>query len=329
MSTCILLLTFLSLCMTQGPSPAESELSFFTIQYKKTASDPNLCSLDVYTPVRTGSRPVVVYVHGGGWQTGDKENVDFKPDFFNKEGFVFVSVNYRLSPEVKHPTHVQDVADAVAWVIETIDEYGGDPDTIFVMGHSAGGHLVSLLGTDEKYLVNSGFSLAVLKGVISLDNGAFDIPLRVKTERSSLKSVTTAIGNSPEIWKDASPIYHVEAGKGIPPYLLVYIASRENITGVQARNMASQFEEEGLVCEVYRAEGKTHGSLNRDIGTPGDEPTEKIMEFIRGILDGKTALNSNFDIGSDYDSGYIGVEPHFSLLQLGGHTGPQGNCRVT
>ncbi len=287
---CILLVLSVSLCITQE-STTESDNrtdnvigSFFTIQYKETGSDPNLTSLDIYTPSHSGVYPVVIYVHGGGWEGGDKKNVRYKPEFFNDEGFVFISVNYRLSPEVNHPDHVQDVADAVAWVVENISQYGGDPDAIFIMGHSAGAHLVSLLGTDETYLENSGYTLDVLKGVISLDTGSLDIPLQVETQKGSLRRVKTAIGDDLETWKDASPIYHVEAGKSIPPYLVVYASSREYVTGAQARIMKEKFDEEGLFCEVYRAENKTHGSLNQELGAEGDEPSEKIIEFIRGIL---------------------------------------------
>ena len=171
------------------------------------------------------------------------------------------------------------------------------------MGHSAGAHLVSLLGTDEKYLENSGYSLEILKGVISLDTGLLDIPLQVETQKSSFRMVKSAMGNDAETWKEASPVHHIGAGKGIPPYLLVYVSSREHSAGVQAKNMKQKFEEEGLTCEVYTAENKTHQTLNQEIGTTGDEPTAKIMEFIESILnEGETDLHTDYGTHFDYNS---------------------------
>jgi len=316
-----MLLILLSLCIAQEnpiqPYPPESkdQPDFLTIQYKETESDPNLTSLDIYTPDSPGLHPVMIYVHGGGWQRGDKKNVGHKSDFFTEEGFMFVSVNYRLSPEVMYPLHVQDVADAAAWVAQNAGQYRGDPDRIFIMGHSAGAHLVSLLGADEKYMENSGYSLEILKGVISLDTGLLDIPLQVETQKSSLRLVKSAISNNAETWKEASPVHHVEAGKGIPPYLLVYVSSRERSAGVQAKNMKQKFEEEGVTCEVYRAENKTHQTLNQEIGTTGDEPTAKIMEFIESILnEGETDLHTDYNIHFDYDPS---VEMKFCIDTIG------------
>src|SRR4051812_30982781 len=94
--------------------------------------------LDVYSPPRAKNLPVVFWIHGGGWQTGDKTDVQVKPQYFMDKGFVFVSTNYRLLPAVDMATIVRDVAKAVRWVHDHIAEHGGDPERILVMGHSAG-----------------------------------------------------------------------------------------------------------------------------------------------------------------------------------------------
>src|ERR671934_2141866 len=94
--------------------------------------------LDVYAPGGAKNLPVVFWIHGGGWQTGDKKDVQLKPRAFNDKGFIFVSTNYRLLPDVDMGAIVRDVAKAVHWVHDHVADHGGDPDRLFVMGHSAG-----------------------------------------------------------------------------------------------------------------------------------------------------------------------------------------------
>ncbi len=144
--------------------------------------DPNLLSLDIYRPKSSSTnaqKPVVVMIHGGGWRTGDKGSESQgrqKASFFTGHGFVYVSANYRLSPEVQHPAHVEDVAKALSWIFDNIASYGGDPKRIFLMGHSSGAHLAALVTADEAYLNKLGKSPAMLSGVILLDSAGYDIP---------------------------------------------------------------------------------------------------------------------------------------------------------
>ena len=119
--------------------------------------------LDVYALNDAKRAPVMVYVHGGGWRRGDKSAVGRKAQFFTGLGWVLVSTNYRLLPEGKHPTNVQDVAQALAWVHDHVAEHGGDPERIFLMGHSAGAHLAALVATDERHLKAAGKTLALLR----------------------------------------------------------------------------------------------------------------------------------------------------------------------
>ncbi len=94
--------------------------------------------LDVYAPEDASNLPVVFWIHGGGWQTGDKTDVQIKPRVLTQRGFVFVSTNYRLLPQVEMEVLIRDVAKSLGWVHRNIAAYGGDPQRIFVMGHSAG-----------------------------------------------------------------------------------------------------------------------------------------------------------------------------------------------
>jgi acetyl esterase/lipase len=192
------------------------------IRYKDIPGvDPNLISLDIYVPEvvlkniddftrnpklkeivdkmidKYGREynginlpmPVMIWVHGGGWAKGDKDNqLQYKIPFFIDEGWIFVSVNYRLSPaetpddpadfdanRIMYPVHNHDVAAAIAWVHEHISEYGGDPDQISIMGHSAGAGIVAGIGTNQTFLQEFGLNLSVLKNVICLDTEGYDI----------------------------------------------------------------------------------------------------------------------------------------------------------
>ncbi len=138
-------------------------------------------TLDVYSPPNAKNLPVVFWIHGGGWQAGDKKDVQIKPQVFTEKGFVFVSTNYRLLPSVDMGTINRDVAKSIRWVHDHIAEYGGDPKRLLVMGHSAGAELAALICTDDRYLKAEGVPLAVIKACVPVDGDAYDIPLHMKT----------------------------------------------------------------------------------------------------------------------------------------------------
>ncbi len=166
--------------------------------------------------------PVVLYVHGGGWFKGDKANVGRKPEWLTGLGFVFVSVNYRLLPAGRHPANAEDVAAAVAWANRRIAEHGGDPRRVFLMGHSSGAHLVSLIATDERFLAAHGLGLDAIAGVIALDTDCFDVEARMRALPPGERGLyLAAFGGRATTWRDASPLAHVTAGEPLPPFLLL------------------------------------------------------------------------------------------------------------
>ena len=182
--------------------------------------------LDLYLPegaTATDSRPVVVYVHGGGWRAGDKRNrIADKVNLFTGAGYVFASLNYRLSPatlsatpdpsRIKFPDHPHDVGEAIGWLDRNLASYGGDPERIAVIGHSAGAHLVSLVATDPSYLQAYGVEPWQLVGAVSLDTAAFDVATRIAELRPVgrllyLNAFGTAAENgATDSWAKASPI---------------------------------------------------------------------------------------------------------------------------
>lgn len=281
----VLLLLFVFL-LARGNYAATPDVDYRQIADIPYASfddvDPSLTSLDIYVPVFGQDHPVVVWVHGGGWRGGDKGQVDIKSEAFVAEGYLFASINYRLSPEVIHPTHVQDVASAIAWLYRNIADYGGNPDALFLIGHSAGAHLVALVSTDERYLNAEGLSLGSLKGIVCLDGAGYDISASMDDGPLLAMLCRQAFGDDPVVWEDASPITHVEAGKDIPPFLLIHAGDRQ-----ASREAASAFggrlEEAGVEVSFFHASNKTHSSLNKDLGKPGDKPTASVFGFLSEI----------------------------------------------
>ncbi|MFN0195241.1 MAG: alpha/beta hydrolase, partial [Planctomycetaceae bacterium] len=189
--------------------------------------------LDIYVSEEpdNGSLPVMFWIHGGGWQVGDKSDVALKPKVLTERGFVFVSTNYRLLPDVTMDVLTRDVAKSLGWVHKNIAEYGGDPQRIFVGGHSAGAQLAALICTDDRYLKEEGVSFDVLKGCVPVDGDTYDIPKIIMTaeHRQTLyggKMFTFGhrqkFGNDPEKHIDFSAVTHVAKDKGIPPFLLLY-----------------------------------------------------------------------------------------------------------
>ncbi len=249
--------------------------------------DKNLTSLDLYVPKKGDKLPVMVFIHGGAWRMGDKSNHSKKPLRFVREGYIFASINYRMSPGVTFPVYVQDVAKAIGWIYKNISTYGGDRDKIFIMGHSAGAHLAALVAIDGKYLEEEGYKLDLLKGVVLLDGAGYDIP-KIKEVNKNLfnRLYKPAFGDNPVILKEASPLYHVEKGRDIPPFFIIYAGSRE-MSKLESAWLEESLKNAGVHAELYHASDKNHGTLNRELGADKDEATEKILEFLKKITDGR------------------------------------------
>lgn len=248
--------------------------------------------LDVYSPPKAKNLPVVFWIHGGGWQAGDKTDVQIKPQLFMDKGFVFVSTNYRLLPGVDMATIVRDVAKSIHWVHDHIAEYGGDPKRLLVMGHSAGAQLAALICTDDRYLKAEGLSLAIIKGCVPVDGDTYDVPAIIETAEARWKAHglprakfghREKFGNDPAKHKDFSAVTHVAKGKDIPPFLILHVAEHPDTTA-QARRLGNVLKEAGLPVTVFGARETTHNKLNADIGQPDDPATKALFEFLDKVL---------------------------------------------
>jgi arylformamidase len=240
-------------------------------------------TLDVYTSARAKDRPVVLWIHGGGWRRGNKTNVQNKPQAFVDKGFIFVSTNYRFVPQVTVKEMTGDIARAIHWIHDHAREYGGDPKSLFVMGHSAGAHLAALVCTDHRYLEAEDLSLSIIKGCVPVDVGAYDIPRRLKDSAAPPAAFVEVFGKAEESHRDLSPITHVARGKHIPPFLILHVADRA-VTRAQSHELADRLKEAGIAAKVVAAEGTTHGTINSNLGLPKDKPTQELWEFLANAL---------------------------------------------
>jgi len=240
-------------------------------------------TLDLYAPDSGKDHPVAVWIHGGGWRNGDKAGVQQKPDAFVEKGFVFVSVNYRLVPHVTVQEQAGDIAKAIRWVHDHAKEFGGSADTIFVMGHSAGAHLAGLISTDDRYLKAEKLPLSAIKGCVPVDTAVYDVPKQVATVRGQRREMYTGVFGTPENQKECSPITHVAKGKNIPPFLILHVADRPD-SRAQSQAFAKSLQDAGVEARVVPAEGKTHGTINRELGLLDDKPTKELFEFLQAVL---------------------------------------------
>jgi acetyl esterase/lipase len=177
--------------------------------------------LDVYAPRRKApgaGYPVVLFIHGGNWNSGNKNIYSFIGRRLAKQGVVAVIINYRLAPTVQVAGMADDCARALAWTAQHIQDYGGDPARLYTMGHSAGGGLAAVLATDDALLARHGLAKNPVRGAILDDPAGLDMYTYLKSKDTGDTQYHDAWGNDPAGWKAWSPMYKVRADS--PPFLI-------------------------------------------------------------------------------------------------------------
>lgn len=247
--------------------------------------------LDIYTPAGAKNLPVVFWIHGGGWQTGDKANVQEKPAWFTKKGFVFVSINHRLLPDVEMEALVRDVAKAFGWMHKHIAEHGGDPNRVLVGGHSSGAQLATLICTEDRYLKAEGVLFSSLIGCVPVDGDTYDIPAIIETAETRLRvhgmpmpkyGHRLKFGNDPAKHVDFSAVTHVAKGKSIPPFLIVHVADHPD-NSIQAKRLEAALKTAEIPVTIFGGKETNHSKINALIGTEGDLTTKALEDFLAKI----------------------------------------------
>jgi acetyl esterase/lipase len=248
--------------------------------------------VDIYAPEGARNLPVVFWIHGGGWQAGDRTNVQFKPQAFVDKGFVFVSTGYRLLTNVEMVTIFRDIARSVRHVHDHIGEYGGDPKRILVMGHSAGAQLAALICIDDRYLKAEGLSLNIIKGCVPVDGDTYDVPAIIETAETRLRvhrmqmptfGHRIKFGNDPAKHRDYSAVTHVAKDKGIPPFLILHVADHPDVSA-QAQRLEAVLKDAGIPAKRFAARETNHSKLNENLGLTDDPSTKVLFEFVDEVL---------------------------------------------
>ena len=236
-------------------------------------------TLEIYAPPHAQNAPVIVMVHGGGWRIGDKNSkgvVENKLKHWLPQGFVLVSVDYRMLPEAPVDTQAKNVAAAVAYVEAHAGDWGADGHKLILMGHSAGAHLVALLSADPARVAAAGGH--PWRGTVVLDSAALDVAHVMGARHPKLYD--DAFGSDPAFWASVSPTAQLKADA--IPMMLVCSLKRPDDSCGQSRAFADHLKAIGMDAPVV-PQPLTHMEVNNNLGLDGDY-TSSVDGFISARL---------------------------------------------
>lgn len=266
--------------MAEAPAPGAVEQAYGAAPMQR---------LDLWRPAgATGPVPLVLFVHGGGWKRGDKGNATgaTKVGHMTGQGYAFASINYRLVPEATVEQQAADVAAAIAWARANAARLGIDPGRIVLMGHSAGAHLVALVGTDPHYLADAKLTPSAIRGVIALDGAGYDVPRQIAEGggRFLRDLYTTAFGEDVARQKRLSPTLHA-AAPNAPAFLILHVdredgRAQSEALGAALRAAGTPAEVQGFAGEKLRG----HMEINRRLGDPAYPATAVVDGWLKRVL---------------------------------------------
>lgn len=221
--------------------------------------------LDWYVPRGVKEYPVLLFVHGGGYQKGDRHECEKLGETFAARGVGIAAISYRLYPPAKHPAQIEDVASAFAYVKANAKKYGANPSKISVGGHSAGAHLAALLATDARYLKTEKLTLSEIASVVSISGGFRILPIRKD------------VFGSQEIMDQASPFAHISGGH--PPFLIIYGDGDSAERHAISKEFDETLKKAGAKTKLMMIKDHNHAELFSKIGH-GDATTEAAIEYL-------------------------------------------------
>jgi len=230
--------------------------------------------LDVYRTREPTSSPVVVFFYGGSWQSGRRQDYRFVGAALASNGIVAIIPDYRKSPQHPFPAFMQDAAAAIAWSRANAARYGGDPERIFVMGHSAGGQIVALLATDARYLRAVGMMPRDLAGVVGLA-GPYDfLPI-------TDPKIKTVFGPEKD-WPLSQPINFVDGDE--PPFLLMHGADDQKVWPMNSEHLAAKLRarHEAVTLEIVPGIGHI-GLINGFVSRRFSPALDDSLRWINAI----------------------------------------------
>jgi acetyl esterase/lipase len=231
--------------------------------------------LDVYRPLEAlPSRPLVVFLYGGAWRSGDKDNYEFVASALTEAGITVVIPDYRLFPDVTFPAFVEDAAAAVSWSVRNADELGISTDAVFLMGHSAGAHIASLVALDSTYLAGSEEPEVSIRAWIGL-SGPYDF---LPIESGFLLDVF------PERSRDQSqPVNYVSPAA--PPALLIHGTGDTTVRIENSLSLVNRLSEQGVAARLATYDGVGHVSVMLALAPPLDFLADTLQDSRAYILE--------------------------------------------
>ena len=237
--------------------------------------------VDVTRRDEAKAQPVVIFLHGGVWQLGDRTQYRHIGLAFARQGFVTVTASYRLAPKHRWPAQIEDAAAVVALVKEKAASWGGDPQKIFLVGHSAGGQLAMLLLYDDKHLAKHKLAPTDIKGVVAV-SAVFDLRAPLDEDQADggfARFIGPVFGQDVATLRAASPV-DVARKTGTP---LLFITGTSDYAAMRAQTeqMSRALALLGEKVPVVVVDGADHMALVSEIGSPGDAVTSEITRFLR------------------------------------------------
>jgi acetyl esterase/lipase len=224
--------------------------------------------------------PLIVFVHGGGWSRGDMTMMDgsAKLSHWHSLGYAVASIDYRLVPRARVEDETADVAAAVAFLRSNAVALRFDAGRIVLVGHSAGAHLVALIGTDPKWLNGAGLTMDDVRGIVALDGAAYDVPRQLRIgARPMQKSYVQAFGDDPARQKSLSPTLQADKPNS-PAFLILHVQRPDGVA--QSRALAAALRKAGTAVEIEGFAGTGlagHAAINRRLGE-ADYPATPVLD---------------------------------------------------
>lgn len=247
-------------------------------------------AMDLFIPEGARDCPVLIYCHGGGWAAGNKNGIGPKSLYFASSGILVASVNYRLGEVRPRRSGATDIADAIRFLHHEVGPLGGDPNRIFIMGHSAGAHLAALAICDPNLLARDAQANAAVRGLILLDSAAYDTPAMLGS--GTVSSFENVFGHSTDNWIAVSPYQLALKRTALPPMMLACstvdpdprnLATR----ATSAQHLADAVRKSGSSATIIQVPGRDHYNIDTSMGQPDDPLMPLILKFIQdnGKLD--------------------------------------------
>lgn len=239
--------------------------------------------LDLYLPARPDFT-TIVFTYGGGWHSGSRKSVSQIGEKFQQLGYGCVLPSHRLSPKDKYPAQIEDLAAAFAWVRDNIEQKGGNPKRLILMGHSSGAQLSLLLASDARHLAGKGLKPHDIAGVIGLST---PVDLEPRVDKKGFGDAlmagrgADAFDRNPETMKEASPIQH--CSKALPPVQLVVGERDFPMLAADANAYAQKARDVGAMVEVFVAQGCDHMRVVRSVLDDESAVQRQILIFLRKL----------------------------------------------